>query len=109
MKDDFTVAGRNKSGHKSYLVAAKPMLTVDVERYQAYLDDPGLSNEQKQEFLHALWSIIVTFVDLGFGVHPVQEVCGKDAQNGSDSIKQEFDAVSCDSSEEDKKIDGFSP
>ena len=28
---------------------------------------------EKREFLEALWSIIVAFVDLGFGIHPVQQ------------------------------------
>lgn len=93
MKDDFTVAGRGNSSHKCHPAPAKPTITVDVERYQAYLDDSGLTDEQKREFLQALWSIIVAFVDLGFGVHPLQEVCGKDTQNGSDSVKQEFDAI----------------
>lgn len=109
MKDDFTVAGRNDSGHKINFAPAKPIIAVDVERYQAYLDGSGLTVEQKEEFLQALWSIIVTFVDLGFGVHPFQEVCGKGTKNGSDSVKQAFDTVSCDSSEDDNKIDGFSP
>jgi len=30
----------------------------------------GFSEEQKKEFLKALWSIIVSFVDLGYGIHP---------------------------------------
>jgi len=53
---------------------------VDVERYQHLLDDPALSEEQKQQIIEALWSIIVNFVELGFGVHPVQEACGQGAR-----------------------------
>jgi hypothetical protein len=44
----------------------KPILTVDVEKYQAYLDGADMSEAQKEEFLQALWSIMVSFVDLGF-------------------------------------------
>lgn len=29
---------------------------------------------QQQELLEALWIIVVGFVDLGFGIHPVQQV-----------------------------------
>ena len=47
-------------------------LEIDVERYQAYLDENGLSDEQRSEFVTALWTIMVAFVDLGYGVHPTQ-------------------------------------
>jgi len=53
---------------------ARPTLTLDVALYQEYLDDAELSAEQKQEFIETLWNIIVAFVDLGFGIHPVQQV-----------------------------------
>ena len=58
-------------------LAAKPRLTIDVEKYQAYLDGSDLTPAQKEDFLRALWSIITAFVDLGFGVHPVQQACGQ--------------------------------
>lgn len=52
-------------------------LEVDPEYYQGYLDDPALTPEQKAEIVGALWTIISAFVELGFGVHPVQQACGK--------------------------------
>lgn len=58
-------------------VAAKPRLEIDIQKYQAYLDGSGLTPTQKEDFLRALWSIMVAFVDLGFGVHPVQQACGQ--------------------------------
>lgn len=54
--------------------AAKTSLEIDTAKYQAYFDNPSLSDAQKEEIMQALWSIIVAFVDLGFGVHPAQEV-----------------------------------
>ncbi|MEM9764152.1 MAG: hypothetical protein AAF968_16865, partial [Pseudomonadota bacterium] len=56
-------------------------LEVDVERYQHLLDDPALTDAQKQEIIEALWSIIISFVDLGFGVHPAQQACGQLGEN----------------------------
>lgn len=53
-------------------------LTIDAERYQHMLDDSGMSEAEKAEFLEALWSIVVAFVELGYGIHPAQEVCGQD-------------------------------
>ncbi|MEM9963402.1 MAG: hypothetical protein AAF882_20530 [Pseudomonadota bacterium] len=57
--------------------ASPRILEVDVERYQHLLDDPALTDAQKREIIEALWSIIVSFVDLGFGVHPAQQACGQ--------------------------------
>jgi hypothetical protein len=79
--------------------AARPILTVDVEKYQAYLDGSGLTSEQKEEFLQALWSIVVSFVELGFGVHPLQEVCGKDDWGGLERASSAFDEVNSGNSQ----------
>jgi hypothetical protein len=73
--------------------SARRVLTVDVKKYQALLDDPTLSEAQKDEFLRALWSIVVTFVELGFGVHPLQEVCGQDSEDSFPWAKDAFDQV----------------
>lgn len=51
-----------------------PALQVDVQQFQSYLDDLDISEESKIELLETLWSIVVTFVDMGFGIHPVQQV-----------------------------------
>ncbi len=48
-------------------------LTLDVDYYQSFLDDTDIPEHKKQEFIEALWSIITAFVDLGFGIHPVQQ------------------------------------
>ncbi len=60
------------------------VLSIDYEKYEHYLEDYDLTEAQKQEFLQALWNIIVNFVDLGFGVHPVQQAiaasCGKEQE-----------------------------
>ena len=57
-------------GHPSHL-------EIDLDHYQSYLDDPSLTSGQKAEIVTALWSIITAFVELGFGVHPAQQACGK--------------------------------
>ena len=48
----------------------------DPEKYRTYLEDTELSEEQQVEYLKVLWSIMITFVDLGFGVDSVQQVLG---------------------------------
>ncbi len=75
--------------------SAESRLEIQLKKYEAYLDDPTLSDAEKERFIGALWDIINAFVDLGFGIHPAQqvfeqEVCGKladrlDPKAGTDS------------------------
>lgn len=51
--------------------ATRPVITFDYERYAHFLEDDDLTDEQKRELLETLWNIIVNFVSLGFGVHPL--------------------------------------
>ena len=60
-------------GGQKMPVPKRPVLTLDVALYEHMLADSDLTDGQKQEFLQELWSIIVAFVDLGFGVHPLQQ------------------------------------
>lgn len=52
---------------------SRPALTLDVAMYEKYLEDSDLTEVQRREFLEGLWQIIVCFVELGFGVHPLQQ------------------------------------
>jgi hypothetical protein len=72
--------------------SARPTMTVDVALYQSYLEDSGLSEAQKEEFLRALWGIVVSFVELGFNVHPLQEACG---QKELTSTQHALNALDC--------------
>ncbi|MEO1151836.1 MAG: hypothetical protein AAFW83_12745 [Pseudomonadota bacterium] len=57
---------------------SSPVVSVDVDAYAHFLDGADLTETQKEELLQALWSIIVEFVSLGFGVHPIQQAMGDD-------------------------------
>lgn len=52
-----------------------PALMIDYSLYDEILADSGASDEEKREFLDVVWNIVVSFVDLGFGVHPLQQAC----------------------------------
>lgn len=69
-------------GHGSHL-------EIDFDHYQSYLDDPSLSPDQREEIIGALWMIISAFVELGFGVHPSQQACGKPQSNLDREAKSE--------------------
>jgi hypothetical protein len=73
--------------------AGQKTLEVDVARYDHMLENSGLTPEQRRQTLEALWSIIVTFVELGYGVHPTQQVCGKDEKLSELWDKADSDAV----------------
>lgn len=55
---------------------SRPKLTLDVEKYQAMLDAPELSETEREEMLTSLWSMIVSFGNLGFEIAPEQS-CGQ--------------------------------
>lgn len=48
-------------------------LTLDVEYYQSFLDHEDIPEDKKRELIETLWQIVVSFVDLGFGIHPLQQ------------------------------------
>jgi len=81
--------------------ASKPGVGIDIEKYQSMLDASGMNEAQKREFLEALWSIIVAFVDLGFGVHPIQETCGKLPQRRDQHAHADSAALDSKDIEED--------
>ncbi|SPF80663.1 hypothetical protein [Pseudoprimorskyibacter insulae] len=65
--------GQNNGRYKS--------LTLDVERYQAMLDAPDLSDAQRRELIETLWQVVVGFIDLNVEIRTtdegVGESCGK--------------------------------
>lgn len=65
----------------------RPILHIDYALYDRHLKDSDLSEAEKQAFLESLWDIIVGFVDLGFGVHPLQ-------QAAPDGCEQDLDLSS---------------
>jgi hypothetical protein len=56
------------------LAPARKALAFDAQEFCHYLADCDWTEEQKVEFILALWEIILSFVDLGFDLHPVQRV-----------------------------------
>lgn len=52
-------------------------LVFDVTKYMGFVEGMDLTEGQARQMLEAIWSIVVGFVDLGFGVHPVQQAMDK--------------------------------
>lgn len=83
-----------------------PTLHLDITLYQEIMDDASIPEDQKHELIENLWAIAVACVDLGLGLHPLQQACGQfelyeeipkiladDVVNCDHAIKDKFDAV----------------
>lgn len=109
MDDGMNITAGQRDLKNTFDASASRMLKVDVERYQSYLDGMDMTQSQKEEFLEAVWLIVVGFVELGFEVHPVQEVCGKVDQNGTQRAIGAFDRVSSEHPKDIKGVNDVQP
>lgn len=64
-----------------------PTLGIDWEFYQEYLKTSDLSETDKRALIETLWLVVMAFVDLGFGTHPVQQVGSPDCGQKQDLAK----------------------
>lgn len=53
-------------------------LAFDWAIYAHHLKESDLTGEQRRQLIETLWTIASLFVDYGFGVDPVTQVCGQD-------------------------------
>jgi hypothetical protein len=90
---DLNSADQTPTISKTFAASAQRVLTIDVAKYEEYMRDSGMDAGQREDFLRSIWMVVVTFVELGFGVHPLQEVCGKDDKSGDQRPKDAFDRV----------------
>lgn len=54
-----------------------PALRFDWINWLPYLEDQDIPEEQKRELIETLWSVVVSFVDLGWQLNPRPEFCGE--------------------------------
>jgi len=99
----------------------RPALRFDVARYEKMLNECDITEEQRQDYLETLWTVIIGFVDLGFDIHPLQqattEACGQDldlstfmasnviASKKGISQKQFTDAADCSDEHDAERIE----
>ena len=48
-------------------------LQFDPAKFLQYVEEEDLTEEQAGVLLRAIWDLVVSFVDLGFGLNPVQQ------------------------------------
>ena len=70
----------------------------DLQTYRSYVDGFDLTEEQKAELIHTVWSIMESFVDRAFGLHPVQQcraaASGVDSNAGRESVDSSGQSIS---------------
>jgi hypothetical protein len=103
MDDGMNITAGHEDLKTKFDATAKRMIKVDVDRYQSYLDGTNLTAGQKEQFIQDMWLVMMSFVELGFEVHPVQEVCGKDAESTTQCANGAFDRLQSGKSKDDKK------
>lgn len=59
----------------------KPKLAIqfDAQEFAHFLDETDLTEDQKRAYIQTIWTIVLQFVDLGFGIHPIQTALGPQA------------------------------
>lgn len=52
-------------------------IAFDARAFIQHLSECDWSDEEKCAYVQMIWEILVQFIDLGFGAHPLQQVCGQ--------------------------------
>lgn len=77
--------------------AGKPSAELDFAAFLHLLDDTDAPEAEKLELLSVISDIMAAYVDMGFGIHPVQQAGGQVSERdversdqGSELLKSEF-------------------
>ena len=55
----------------------KLAIQFDAREFAHFLADVDATEAQKLEYIETLWTIVLQFIDMGFGIHPLQQACGQ--------------------------------
>lgn len=79
------------------------ILSVDLSRFGHHLDHWDVSEYEKAEYLGLVWQIVCQFVDLGYGIHPLnaaaQQSCGQSPEIAGDGARAVGNAVNLESNQ----------
>lgn len=54
-------------------------IQFDAQEFAHFLDESDLTHGQKLEYIQTIWGIVLQFIDMGFGIHPLQMALGQQA------------------------------
>ena len=52
-------------------------IQFDAKEFAHFLAESDWSEDQKLEYIQTIWTIVLQFIDMGFGIHPLQQACGQ--------------------------------
>ena len=93
MNDDFNIAGRYRDLGESNFRSQLSRNDL-VRRYKSILDETETPEALVEPILEIAWKLVEVFVSRGFGIHPIQEVCGEPVANSPKSPTTAFNRVS---------------
>ena len=88
----------NKTWDSSTQPSTEVTLACDPDKYREHLDELELSEQEQDELLKTLWSIMAGFVDMGFGVDSIQFL-PKDQLSASNSTEADRPVLTAPSKE----------
>jgi hypothetical protein len=83
--------------------AGKPSIEIDVVEFLHFLDGLDAPEAEKIRLLEVLVETMIPFVDMGFGLHPVQQACGQVAQEQGEPAQADSEVL--DSMHSGKEIE----
>lgn len=85
---------KKQGDQKQNLPQRRRSLTLDAQKYQAMLDHPDVNQIQKAELIEALWTFVISFMDLGYEIKTL-ETCGKQERTSDPSEGSQVPMLSC--------------
>jgi len=63
---------KRRENRQHPITLSQKSVGIDIDYYQQAIDDPEVTEERKRELIEIIGAIATNFIDLGFGIHPVQ-------------------------------------
>lgn len=73
--------------------AGKPSVALDLAAYLHLLEEVDGSDAEKVELLKIVESVMSAWVDMGFGIHSLQQGCGQVPDRESEPAKADSNVV----------------
>lgn len=64
-------------GPESAPTSQELAIQFDAQEFVHFLAESDLTEAEKLEYVQTVWTIVLQFVDMGFGLHPIQQASGQ--------------------------------
>ena len=81
-----------------------PSLVIDNDAWQEFMDACDAPEHVKEEFICTLWALICEFIEIGYGIHPLQSLSH---MSGDDVLLSPAILDTCAPNPEDDKLSTY--